>query len=196
MTALPMTSHADYVGSRGPWHFTRQTSIPEHVVEDFYALYRLAFNPLKKLSAARQVLSEAEFHEQMIDARVDKYVAWDGAGEPVGLSTLTRALSAVPWISPEYFAERFPEHWARNAVYYLGFTLTHPSQRHQRFLETIVRIGMDQAITDRAVIAYDVCAYNSGLIRFDERLTALLASIPGARVERLDAQYYSCMMWS
>ena len=39
------------------------------------------------------------------------------------MSTLTRHLETVPWISPEYFAYHFPEHTARDAVYYLGFTL-------------------------------------------------------------------------
>lgn len=196
MSALPSFPEAVYVTSYGPWHFTRQATMSRHLIDDFYALYRVAFDPLKELSAARQVLTEQEFREQMLDDRVDKYVAWDDAGRAVGLTTLTRALDAVPWISPEYFAARYPEQWTRNAVYYLGITLTHPSQRHRRFLETLVRVGMEQAITEHAAIAYDVCAHNNDLLRFQERLTAALAAVPGARCERIDTQIYSCVTWS
>lgn len=196
MSALAIRIDDDYLTSRGPWHFTRQAVVADHMIDDFYTLYSLAFAPLKKHAVARQVLTESEFRGQMSDRRVDKYVAWDEAGDPVGLTTLTRDLTSVPWISPEFFADRYPAQWARNAVYYLGFIIAHPSQRHQRFVETLVRVGMEQAITEHAVIAYDMCAYNNEVVRFDERLAALLAGVPGARVERLDAQFYSCMAWS
>ena len=78
----------------------------------------------------------------MEDQRIDKYVAWEGDGEPIGIITVTRHLDAVPWISPEYYADRYPEQWARNAVYYLGFTLAHPAIRRTRFLDTIVRLSV------------------------------------------------------
>ena len=107
--------------------------------EALYRLYRPAFEPLKVRSAARQVLTRSEFFDQMRDDRVDKYVAWENGAEPIGMITLTRHLESVPWISPEYFAARYPEHWARNAIYYLGFILAHPRNRTARFLETIVR---------------------------------------------------------
>ena len=92
-------------------------------------LYRPAFEPLKVRSAARQVLTRGEFLEQMRDERVDKYVAWENGSEPIGMITLTRHLESVPWISPDYFAARYPEHWARNAIYYIGFILAHPRNR-------------------------------------------------------------------
>ena len=80
-------------------------------------------------AAARQVLTRGEFFDQMEDHRVDKYVAWEKRTSPIGMITLTRHLESVPWISPEYFAARYPEQWARNAIYYLGFTLAHPRNR-------------------------------------------------------------------
>jgi hypothetical protein len=193
MSAPPLNPGAEYIASRGPWHFTRESVVGPALVDDFYALYSLAFDPLKKLSAARQVLNRGEFDDQMTDARVDKFVARDHAGTPVGLTTLTRTLETVPWISPDYFAETFPEHWARNAVYYLGFTLSHPSYRHQRFLETFIRVGLERAIAQHGVIAYDACAYNAGMQRFEERIQAVLQTVPGGRVGRIDAQYYFCL---
>ena len=48
----------------------------------------------------------------MLDPRVHKYIAWDDDGVAVGMSTLTRHLETVPWISPDFFAYHFPEHTA------------------------------------------------------------------------------------
>lgn len=196
MTAPPAVPHApgiDYVTSRGPWHFTRQSSMDDDHIDSFYALYSLAFDPLKKRSVARQVLTRQEFRDQMLDERVEKYVAWSETGEPLGLTTFTNALDSVPWVSPDYFAEHYPEHWARNAVYYLGFTLAHPSQRHLRFVETIITVGMQQAITEHAVIAYDVCAFNNQALRFNGRIADLLENVPTAHLELIDTQLYSCV---
>ena len=136
ITAVPPLPQVEYVTTQGPWEFTRQTTMDARLIAEFYDLYSLAFEPLKKRSVARQVLTEAEFTEQMLDERVVKYVARGERGEALGLTTLTNELDSVPWVSPDYFIEHYPEHSARNAVYYLGFTLAHPSQRHLRFVET------------------------------------------------------------
>ncbi|HEY5821208.1 MAG TPA: hypothetical protein VIT20_04495 [Propionibacteriaceae bacterium] len=184
---------AVYVTTRGPWHFTRQLSLQGPYVDEFFALYELAFNPLKKLSVARQVLSRAEFVDQMLDERVVKYVAWSDSGEPMGLTTLTTELDSVPWISPDYFEEHYPEQWARHAVYYLGFTLVHPSQRHSRFIETIVDVGMKEELVKNSVVAYDTCAFNNQTLRFNERISTVLEDLPEAHLEVIDTQIYACV---
>lgn len=199
MTAVPAVPAAfdvEYVTTRGPWTFTRQTSMDARLITEFYELYRLAFDPLKKRAVARQVLTWDEFCDQMNDQRVVKYIARDAAGEALGLTTLTNELESIPWISPEYFAEHFPDHSARKAVYYLGFTLAHPSQRHLRFVETIVMVGMQSLAFHRAVIAYDVCAFNNLELRFNERIADALRKFPTAKLELMDTQSYSCVTFA
>ena len=193
MSVVPQATDVKYVTSRGPWHFTRQTTMDEHLIEEFYELYSLAFDPLKRHSVARQVLTREEFTEQMVDDRVVKYVARSDSGDPLGLTTLTQALDSVPWVSPDYFEEHYPDQWARGAVYYLGFTLAHPSQRHLRFIETIIKVGIPGLANERAVVAYDVCAFNNEQLRFEERISGLLKDFPTARLEIVDTQSYSCV---
>jgi hypothetical protein len=190
------TPEIDVAGAEGPWTFTREKVIDTARAEAFFALYALAFSPLKSRSAARQVLTQAEFLAQMADRLVDKYIAWDSEGEPVGITTLTKHLASVPWISPEYFAAHYPEAWARNAVYYLGFTLTHPRLRQQRFLETIIGMGIGALSAERAVIAYDVCAYNNTALRFSERIEDLLGRYPQAQLAAIDTQLYYAVRFS
>lgn len=181
---------------RGPWRFTRQRVVHDEHIPTFHELYRAAFDPLKSRSAARQVLTPPEFVDQMTDPRVVKYVAWTAHGQPVGMTTLTNDLDAIPWVSPDYFAEHYPEQWVRQAVYYLGFTLTHPMQRRQRFVETMLRVGIEEMVAERAVLAFDVCAFNHDVLRFGERLESVLADFPGSTLEAIDTQYYSCMSFA
>jgi hypothetical protein len=174
----------------GPWRFTRETAVDGTAAQTLYSLYYQAFEPLKVQAAARQVLTRDEFLGQMLDDRIDKYVAWEPHGEPIGLITLTRHLESIPWVSPEYYAAQFPEQSSRNAIYYLGYLLARPVTRRTRFLETICRLCIEPLVAERAVIAYDVCSYNNDLRGFAERISRVAHQFAGSSVHKLDAQVY------
>ena len=182
-------SGADIWSTGGPWPFTREPVITGPAAEGLYELYREAFEPLKVLAAARQVLTRREFLTQLEDHRIDKYIAWEN-GDPLGLITLTRRLEAVQWISPEYYAARFPDHWARNAIYYLGFAVARPTTRTTRFLETIVRLCIEPLVAERAIIAYDVCFHNNEALGFSKRIAEVVQQFSHSRPEELDSQMY------
>ena len=179
----------DIWSTGGPWRFTRESVLTGAPAEALYRLYRPAFEPLKVRSAARQVLTRSEFFQQMLDERVDKYVAWE-KGEPIGMITLTRCLESVPWISPDYFAARYPEHWARNAIYYLGFVLAHPRNRRTPFLETIIHGCIEPLVSEKAVIAYDMCDYNMEVLRSATRIADVIGRHSDTEPEALDCQHY------
>ena len=138
---------------------------------------------------ARQILHEAEFLEEMVDPRVNKYVAWDEHGEVIGMSTLTSDLSTVPWISPGFFEHRYPEHFARGAVYYMGFTLVSAERQGGRVFATMLQRMADQIGDDRAVVAWDMCMLNeeAGLA---EAGNAMLESMAEVSIETIDRQTY------
>ena len=48
-----------------PLQVQRLQTVPADLVDSFYELYRVAFEPLRTLAAARHVLSPAEFAEEM-----------------------------------------------------------------------------------------------------------------------------------
>jgi hypothetical protein len=189
-TEMQSEAGADIWTANGPFRFTREQSIDGSAAESLYRLYRRAFEPLASRAAARQVLSQNEFLTQLADHRIDKYVAWEGDSEPIGIVTVTKDLEAVPWISPEFYATRFPEQWARKAVYYLGFTLVRPATRRTSFLDTIVRLSVEPLVAEKAVIAYDVCSYNNDVLGFYNRVAGMLKEISNSQPEALDSQIY------
>jgi hypothetical protein len=188
--AFPTVAVAESLGQRGLWHFTREYAVAPELTLAFYELYEAAFAPLRIRSMARQCLNESEFAAQMTNDAVVKYVAWDVAGNPVGLCALTRQLESVPWISPDYFAHRFPQQWARNAVWYLNFVLAHPSQRHGRFLDQLVEVGVGELVDQGAVCGYDMCAYNDEVLGLGRRLAERFQRTTGATPRMVDTQNY------
>ncbi len=175
-----------------PLEVTIETAIDDEHAEDFYRLYLDAFEPLRTRPAARQVLHRDEFMDDMQDPRVFKYVGWS-SGRPIALATMTSHLETVPWISPEYFRVRYPEHAARRARSTTsGFTLVHPTNDTPSALDQMIAAGVRRLVEARAVCAFDVCAYNDVGRQFTARVTETLHRLADVTVDHLDSQrYYS-----
>jgi hypothetical protein len=169
---------------------TALTALDEATARPFWDLYLTSFVPLRTRAAARQVLHESEFLEEMVDARVWKYVARDAEGRAVGLSTLTRDLETVPWISPEYYQARFPQHAARQAVFYLGFTLVQKGTRNVGAFTAMIEAVAERVRSSRGVCGYDICAFNNESMRFADNIESMLNRGGTVPVERLDTQTY------
>jgi len=171
---------------------TVETDVDPETALSYYELYRDTFGALETKAVARQLLHKHEFLEEMHDPRVQKYVAWNECGEVVGLSTLTSDLETVPWISAAYFAHHYPEHTARGAVYYQGFTLVHRGYRKSRVFQILTERVVELLVAERAVCAYDICAYNNDTIGFAANIERLLHRNADVTVVPIDVQtYYS-----
>jgi hypothetical protein len=173
---------------------TVETRIDPATAEEYYRLYLSAFRMLEVRAAARQVLYCDEFMDKMRDLRVWKYVAWADDGSPVGLSTLTRHLETIPWISAPYFANKYPDHARRNAIYYLGFSLVNTRQRRSRVFDDMISTVVERLVADQAVCGYDICAYNDQVLRLGCNIDSLLRRRADVQVEAVDRQtYYSAI---
>ena len=120
----------------------------------------------------------------MLDPRVHKYVAWDAEDVAIGMTTLTTDLETVPWVSPTYFAHHYPEHTARGAVYYLGFTLVHPDHRGAHVFHAMLEAMCQTVIANQGVVGYDMCLANDEARPRRQRRAA--AQQPGQHHDRAD----------
>jgi hypothetical protein len=169
-------------------NLTIERTIPDEVAGAFYAMYTAAFGPMRTRAAARHLLSEAEFAEEMADKRIEKYVVWADDGEPLALTTFTADVTAVAWVSPDFYAARYPEHTARGALFYLGYSLVRPDRPAYRAARLMLDRIVDRLIAERAVCVFDVAMYNDK--RAVGRFAAALRRGRGARLETLDVQTY------
>jgi hypothetical protein len=177
-----------------PMRVTIEPTIPPYLVTSFYDLYVAAFEPLRTRAAARQVLNLHEFAQEMSDPRVDKYVVWDedarGVERAVALTTFTNDLSTVPWIEPAYYEHRYPEHFARGAVFYLGFTLVHPGLHQAGVFGVTVTKIVERLVAERAVCAWDICAHNDTVLALGAGIERFIKRIAEVTVGSVDVQTY------
>lgn len=184
-----MTRSAVGLPLEGPWTqggvtVTCIQAASEELVTEFWPVYEEAFGPLRIRAAARQVLTFEEFTAEISDPRVWKYVAADAEGNLIGLTTLTSDLSTVPWISPEYFAHHYPEQSARQAVFYMGFTMVKPTLQRSRVFVAMLGPAVLRVASGRGVCAWDVCGFNDATIAAGiERHIHRLAEVEVATVD-------------
>jgi len=174
---------------RGPGVSVELVIHPEHR-ERFYAMYVELFGPLRTRAPGRQVLHRHEFLDEMADPRILKYVAWSATGQPVALSTLTADLTTVPWISADYFAARYPEQTARQAVYYWGFALAQGNPQSTFPFRQILVAIVTKMVREKAVCAYDICGFNNVQLRFAAHLQSVGGRFVNTTAEVLDTQTY------
>ena len=165
-----------------------ETVVAGSDLEVLHPLYLRAFAPLVTRAAARHVLTRDEFDQEMVDPRILKVLVRDEDGSPVALTTLTRDLTAVPWVNPSYYWTRFPDAVGRDALFYLGYIFVDPERRRTQALLLMaseIRTHLEQV---RGVVGFDTCAYNDdhGIGRWTSWLFG-----PQSTVAPFDTQTYS-----
>jgi hypothetical protein len=167
------------------------TTVTGPLADDCWELYQLAFADLRVTAVQRHLLVRAEFDDVLADERVTKYVGVAANGQCCALATVVTDLAAMPLISPEYFAHRWPALYAAGRIWYVGFVAVRPDRQQGPLFGMIVRDVARAAAAVSGVAVMDVSRDVSarrqlpeGLGRFFDRLA------PGTRTIRLDEQTY------
>jgi GNAT superfamily N-acetyltransferase len=159
--------------------------------EQAWKLYLQAFDPLRETAVQRHVMHDDEFDAVMADARVDKYLIFDGDGELRGLGTLTNHMRAMPLVSPEYFEARWPERSAAGGVYYIGFVAVHPDSHGSGIFSELVKAMTGVVCAVDGIAILDVCRHNLTKLHLPRMISILARSwAPEVEMVDLDAQTY------
>jgi hypothetical protein len=154
-----------------------------------WEMYRAAFAELRAIAAHRQVLTKAEFQQVMLDRRIDKYLISeeDGGDRPLALATFTNTLEAMPLLSPEFFAHRWPDLYAHRQIWYLGFFAIDEARRSQGIFENMISEMWSQ-VPQGGMAALDMCVSRQdlGLAKAIERTLQRLT--PQVTAECVDMQ--------
>ena len=168
---------------------TLEERVEDPIASQYWGLYEQAFADLKTMSPCRQYLREAEFHEEMVDQRIIKFILWDEFGAPVSMALVANDLYAVHWISPEFFAvhEELAEDYRLERIYYFGALLTAPHARRMGNMDRMLAEAVNFVVSNDGVAAFDVAHFNVGL-----PLTIRLATEKQAEVKviELGTQHY------
>lgn len=169
---------------------TIERKIRKGVGEKLLAIYKESFAPLETLAAGRQALDDAGFRAQLTDESVLKFVSWDRDGKPCGLALVATDLSTIPWISPAYFAKRFPEHFRRQAIYYFDALAVAPGRQGGIWAYALLRELVRMVAENRGVAAFDCCQFNEETIDVPKMVAAVGERFCHFEAHHIDTQRY------
>ncbi len=154
-----------------------------------YHMYVDAFTDLARLAAQNHLMTVSEFAAICADRRITKYVATNGNGAVVGMSTLTNDLDAVPLISTHFFAHHWPDLYMARKIWYLGFAcVADPGTDGHIFVALIEQMYIP-ARDARGMVFMDFCTHNvARLVRGIGRTVARMD--PDHTFQVYDAQQY------
>ncbi|MEV6967733.1 hypothetical protein AB0M47_21760 [Hamadaea sp. NPDC051192] len=160
-------------------------------LDQAWATYSAAFDELRAATVERNVMYRHEFDVVMLDKRIEKHYAVDPAiDRVVALATFTNALDALTWLSPEYFAARWPDQFAKKQIWYLGFFAIHPEYRHSGIFEAVITQMWRPIHASGGVAALDICGVNISLGLAGAITRTLKDLTPAMVTEEIDVQTY------
>jgi hypothetical protein len=158
--------------------------------EECWELYERAFGDLRIRAVQRHVMLRDEFDQVLADTRVTKYVGVED-GACSALATVATELEAMPLVSPEYFAHRWPQLYAAGHIWYVGFVVIRPDLQRGPLFGQIVRDVGAAAAAVGGVAAMDVSRHVARQRRLPEALARYFTRLaPGTHVTRLDEQSF------
>ena len=171
-------------------------TVRPQVAAEFLSIYRSAFLPLERRAPARQSLTDDEFIMEMEDERVLKFVCNARDGTTVALGFMATDLSVVPWISPPYYQTKFPDHYARRAIYYIGSLLVRPDCQGGSWATMLLSEMSKTVMAASAIAAFDCCEYNVTVARLPELIATVGQRLGRVETIELDSQQYFAYLFS
>jgi hypothetical protein len=108
-----------------------------------------------------------------------------------GISTMTADLLAVPLVSPEYFAHRWPDRFRAGQIYYIGFLAVHPDSHGSGVFGEMVKTMTREVALVEGLAVIDVCTYNKDRLHLPRAINSLAATwCSQLQMAALDAQTY------
>lgn len=169
---------------------TIELDVVGDAADDLYDMYRAAFIPLRSRAAVEHLLPRAEFDSLLRAPTVNKIIAWDHLDRAIGMTTLTTDLTTEHMVSEPFYAERFPEEYARGDLYYLGFLLVRPDAQRGGVLAELIKTLVSYVGSAGGVVAFDVCRFNDEIFKFAQICALLARRIRPASIEAIDVQTY------
>jgi hypothetical protein len=170
-----------------PVMITHERQIDGDVAEALWEGYRENFAPLAELAILQHIYPREEILAELANPDILKIVGWQD-GRPVGLGMVTNVLEAVPQISPDFLRAKYPEHAARQAIYFGILVMVSPRVRGRTLFGRIYTELWQVPARVGGVLAFDVCEFNRTSFDADALASRIAAQFPRAHVGVVDRQ--------
>jgi hypothetical protein len=157
-----------------------------------WELYERALGEMRSLAVQRHLMYQSEFDEVMLDQRIEKYLCYSDEGDLCGFATFSNDLTAMPLISPDYFARRWPDLYRQGRIWYAGFVAVDRDARSSRALLELMEAMYNTASSQNGMIALDFCRHNDTKRNMGRATERILRRFAGGvmRAERMDEEQF------
>ncbi|MGB3735870.1 MAG: hypothetical protein WA964_12990 [Ilumatobacter sp.] len=166
---------------------TTEHEVGGDVAEALWALYQETMEPLDQVAAMKHLEERDVMFGRFADPGIIKVIGWDGT-EPVGLGLITNDFSLVGEISSEFFANRYPQHAERDAIFYGMAVLVKPTQRGMTMFSRIYIEMWQIPARVGGVLIFDTCKFNRDNFAADEIIGHIAANFPNSEWSVIDQQ--------
>ena len=139
---------------------TRETQVDIELEDKFWLMYNTAFADLRTASPCRQYMHESEFREEMSDERMLKFVLWED-DIAVAMALVAVDLTAIDWISPEFFEKKYPDQYKQGTIFYFGALLVVPGLQGLHYSELLLAELINFVVRNNGIAAFDCYSKNS-----------------------------------
>ena len=155
-----------------------------------WQMYEQAFRDLNRMAVQRHLMHRSEFEEVMRDQRVTKYLCLEDDGTMLGMSTFTNDLDAVPLIAPEYFEYHWPDLYAAQKIWYIGFLAVHPDAQGRRAFAQLAEQMYLVAAAQDGLVGLDLCNHNNDVRHMSRVLRIMAQRLGRSSLDLIDQQSY------
>jgi len=134
--------------------------LDEETAARSWDLYAGAFTPLASLTAHPHLLDREAFTALVRDPRVESHLIRDDGGVLLAQASLTGELALIPWLSPAFYEQRWPEAAAEGRLHFIAFLFVAPRRQRHGLLADLTRSVVGALAERRAVLGFDVCDFN------------------------------------
>ncbi len=166
---------------------TLERSITGSQAETLWEAYRTNFEPLAELAILQHLYSKDEVLAEFRNPNIIKIVGWQD-DRPVGLAMVTNRLDEVPQISPAFLRGKYPQHAARNAIYFGILVMVVPGTRGLTLFGRLSTELWQLVAVDNGVLVYDVCDFNRTTFSSEKVAQRIADSFPRSNLQVIDRQ--------
>lgn len=137
---------------------------PEEI-DYWWPIYDEPFRELNRENPCRQSFNREEFEEAMTSPTMAK-LAYVKDGEVISMSLLSNDFGHFPWMSQEFYKNKYPELYENKQVYYFVSLLTRPEYQNSMYGVRVVKFITELFALDdnEALVTFDCCPANAEML--------------------------------
>ena len=156
-------------------------------IEEIWKIYSQAFSNLSVISPCRQSFDREHFIEVLKDPTAKKNLIYcDDNNEIAGIAIISNNFKNSPWISEEYFKNKFSEDFSKGLVYYFMGLAIHPLHNKKGYSIALIEKIIDD-LPHGSIMGFD---HSNNINPFLHYFTHIVKQARSLKREHIDKQHY------